>query len=32
LNWAAQEIMLSKKEKAEIDAFSQSFNVVGERY
>ena len=32
LNWAAQDIILSKKEKAELDAFSQNFTVVGERY
>ncbi len=32
LNWASQEIILSEKEKAELDAFSQSFKVVGERY
>ena len=32
LNWATQEIILSKKEKAELDAFSQNFKVVGERY
>jgi aryl-alcohol dehydrogenase-like predicted oxidoreductase len=32
LNWATQDIILSKKEKAELDAFSQNFTVVGERY
>jgi hypothetical protein len=32
LNWAAQGIILSKQEKAELDAFSQNFKVVGERY
>jgi len=32
LNWATQEIRLSKKEKAELDAFSQNFKVVGDRY
>jgi aryl-alcohol dehydrogenase-like predicted oxidoreductase len=32
LNWATQVIILSKKEKAELDAFSQNFKVVGERY
>jgi aryl-alcohol dehydrogenase-like predicted oxidoreductase len=32
LNWAAQEIILSKKENAELDAFSHNFKVVGERY
>jgi len=32
LNWASQEIILSKKEKEELDAFSQNFKVVGERY
>jgi aryl-alcohol dehydrogenase-like predicted oxidoreductase len=32
LNWATQEISLSKKEKAELDAFSQNFKVVGDRY
>jgi len=32
LNWASQEIILSKDEKAELDAFSQNFKVVGERY
>jgi len=32
LNWAAQEIILSKKEKAELETFSQNFKVVGERY
>jgi aryl-alcohol dehydrogenase-like predicted oxidoreductase len=32
LNWAAQGIMLSEKEKAALDAFSRSFKVVGERY
>lgn len=32
LNWATQVIILSKKEQAELDAFSQNFKVVGERY
>jgi aryl-alcohol dehydrogenase-like predicted oxidoreductase len=32
LNWTTQEIILSKKEKEELDAFSQNFKVVGERY
>ncbi|PKL46153.1 MAG: aldo/keto reductase [Candidatus Riflebacteria bacterium HGW-Riflebacteria-2] len=32
LNWATQEIILSEKEKAELNAFSQNFKVVGERY
>jgi aryl-alcohol dehydrogenase-like predicted oxidoreductase len=32
LNWATQDIILSKKEKAELDAFSQNFTVFGERY
>jgi aryl-alcohol dehydrogenase-like predicted oxidoreductase len=32
LNWATQAILLSKMEKAELDAFSQNFKVVGERY
>ena len=32
LNWATQEIILSEKEKAELDAFSQNFKIVGERY
>lgn len=32
LNWDSQDIILSKKEKAELDAFSQNFKVVGERY
>ncbi len=32
LNWATQEISLSKKEKAELDVYSQNFKVVGERY
>jgi len=32
LNWTTREIILSKKEKAELDAFSQNFKVVGERY
>ena len=32
LNWATQEISLSKKEKAELDAFSQNFKVEGDRY
>jgi aryl-alcohol dehydrogenase-like predicted oxidoreductase len=32
LNWKTQAISLSKKEKTELDAFSQNFKVVGERY
>jgi aryl-alcohol dehydrogenase-like predicted oxidoreductase len=32
LNWETQAIILSEKEKAELDAFSQNFKVVGERY
>lgn len=32
LNWATQVIILSKKEKAALDTFSQNFKVVGERY
>ncbi len=32
LNWASPVIILSEKEKAELDAFSQNFKVVGERY
>jgi len=32
LNWAAQDIILSKIEKADLDAFSQNFTVVGQRY
>lgn len=32
LNWATQAIILSNKEKAELDAFSQNFKVAGERY
>lgn len=32
LNWAAQQIILSETEKEDLDAFSQDFNVVGERY
>jgi len=32
LNWATQEIILTKKERAELDLFSQNFKVVGERY
>ncbi len=32
LNWATHEIILSEKEKEALDAFSQSFKVVGERY
>jgi aryl-alcohol dehydrogenase-like predicted oxidoreductase len=32
LNWAAQEIILSEEERAELDAFSQNFKIVGERY
>lgn len=32
LNWATQAITLHNEEKAELDAFSQNFEVVGERY
>lgn len=32
LNWAAQEVVLSDEEKAELDSFSQNFKVLGERY
>ena len=32
LNWATQQIILSKKEKEELDTFIQDFKVVGERY
>ena len=32
LNWASQQIVLSEKEKTELDAFSRNFKVVGERY
>ena len=32
LNWAAQAIILSDNEKTELDAFSESFTVVGDRY
>lgn len=32
LNWKSQTITLSKEEIAELDAFSQSFKVMGERY
>jgi len=32
LNWATQEILLSKKEKSALDTFSKDFKVVGERY
>ena len=32
LNWATQGILLSKKEKAELNAFSQNFKVMGDRY
>lgn len=32
LNWATQDIILSEKEKADLDVFSQNFKVVGERY
>jgi len=31
-NWQSQDIILSKNEIAELDAFSQSFSVMGERY
>jgi aryl-alcohol dehydrogenase-like predicted oxidoreductase len=32
LNWATQTITLSPEERAELDAFSHDFKVVGERY
>jgi aryl-alcohol dehydrogenase-like predicted oxidoreductase len=32
INWATQGIILSEQEKAGLDAFSQNFTVVGERY
>lgn len=32
LNWAAQDIVLNENEKTELDAFSQNFKIVGERY
>lgn len=32
LNWTSQEIILSENEIAELEAFSQSFKVVGDRY
>lgn len=32
LNWTSQDIILGEKEKAELDAFSQNFKVVGARY
>jgi aryl-alcohol dehydrogenase-like predicted oxidoreductase len=32
LNWASQDIFLSKKEKTELDTFSENFKVRGERY
>lgn len=32
LNWATQAIVLSEKEKTELDTFSRNFKVVGERY
>jgi aryl-alcohol dehydrogenase-like predicted oxidoreductase len=32
LNWASLAIILSKKEQAELDAFSRDFKIVGERY
>jgi aryl-alcohol dehydrogenase-like predicted oxidoreductase len=32
INWATQGILLSDREIAELDAFSQNFKVVGERY
>ncbi len=32
LNWAAQLVTLSKKEKADLDDFSRNFHVAGERY
>jgi aryl-alcohol dehydrogenase-like predicted oxidoreductase len=32
LNWATQDIRLSKREKATLDSFSYDFKVVGERY
>ncbi len=32
LNWASQDVVLSDPEKADLDAFSRSFRVAGERY
>lgn len=32
LNWATQEISLSKEEKDVLDTFSENFEVAGERY
>lgn len=32
LNWASQAVILNKNEKAELDAYSRNFKVVGERY
>jgi len=32
LNWATQSIILSEKEQAALDAYSQNFTVMGERY
>lgn len=32
LNWASQEIVLSEDEIAELNTFSQNFEVVGKRY
>lgn len=32
LNWATQDVVLSQQELHDLDAFSQGFNVVGERY
>lgn len=32
LNWESQNIILSEEENSELDAFSQSFKVVGNRY
>ncbi len=32
LNWAAQDVVLSEQEKAELNSFSRNFRVVGERY
>jgi aryl-alcohol dehydrogenase-like predicted oxidoreductase len=32
LNWTAQDVMLSEEEKAELEEFSRSFMVAGERY
>jgi aryl-alcohol dehydrogenase-like predicted oxidoreductase len=32
LNWAAQAVVLSSEEKAELDSFSRVFKVAGDRY